>query len=145
MRVLVLAGFLGERRFIVAKRQFLQMLRSVESALVLNSNSPCPIFQLRNISMSVPKLARICLAAAVGSFSVYSLQIGSSEAISGESVGSVNSLAIQEDFLVLNQTDCPPAGSVSGNSSGEISEDLMDWEFTEGPFPRPPRCRGFRR
>ncbi len=92
--------------------------------------------------MSIPKLARICLAAAVGSFSVFSLQIGSSAAISGKSGGSVNSLAIQEDFLVLNQTDCPAAGSVSGNSLSEISEDLMDWEFTS---PRPPRCRGFSR
>lgn len=95
--------------------------------------------------MSVPKVARICLVAAVGSFSVYSLQIGSSVAVSGESVGSVNSLAIQEDFLLLNQTDCPTAGSVSGNSSSEIGEDLMDWEFTDSPSPRATRCRGFRR
>jgi len=95
--------------------------------------------------MSVPKLARFFLVAAVGSFSVYSVQIASSVAISGESVGSVNSLAIQEDFLMLNQTDCPPAGSVSGNSSSEISEVLVDWEFTDGPDPRPPRCRGFNR
>ena len=124
------------------ERQFLQTLGSVESALVLNSINPCSILQLRNSSMSVPKLARICLAAAVCSFSVYSLQIGSSVAISGESVGSANSLAIQEDFLMLNQTDCPPAGSVSGNSLSEISEDLMDWEFTS---PRAPRCRGFSR
>ena len=55
-----------------------------------------------NIAMYVPKLARFCLVAAVGSFSVYSFRAGSSVAISGESVGSVNSLAVEEDFLMLN-------------------------------------------
>jgi hypothetical protein len=92
--------------------------------------------------MSIPKLARFCLVAAVGSFSAYSFQAGSSVAISGE---SFESLAIESDFLVLNQTDCPLAGSVVGNSSSEIGEDLMDWEFTDAPPPRPPKCRGFKR
>jgi len=96
--------------------------------------------------MSIPKLARLCLVAAVVSFSIYSLQVGSSVAISGESVGSVDALTIQEDFLVLNQTECPSAASASGNSTTQIGEDLMDWEFTDGPKPtRPPKCRGFRR
>jgi|LakMenEpi04Sep11_1017361.scaffolds.fasta_scaffold12513_2 hypothetical protein len=93
--------------------------------------------------MYVPKLARFCLVAAVGSFSVYSFRAGSSVAISGESVGSVNSLAVEEDFLMLNQTDCPSLGSVSGHSNIETGEVLLDWQFTSGP--RRPSCRGFAR
>jgi hypothetical protein len=93
--------------------------------------------------MSIPKLARLCLVAAVVSFSIYSLQVGSSVAISGESKETGNSLAIEQDFLVLNQMDCPSAASVAVNSTSESGEVLMDWEFTSPP--RPPKCRGFKR
>jgi hypothetical protein len=95
--------------------------------------------------MSIPKLVRFCLVAAVGSFSIYSLQVGSSVAISGESKETGNSLAIEQDFLVLNQMDCPSTGSVSGHSDIDAGEVLHDWQFTDGLRPRPPKCRGFRR
>ncbi len=92
--------------------------------------------------MSIPKLVRFCLIAAVGSFSVYSFQAGSSVAISGE---SFESLAIESDFLVLNQSDCPSTASGPGISNSETGELLLDWQFTDGPPPRPPKCRGFKR
>ena len=92
-------------------------------------------FQLENISMSMQKLARFFFIAAVGSFSVYSFQAGSNVAISGESLG------IEQDFLFLNQTECPAPASRSGHrESGEV---LLDWEFTKAV--KPPRCRGFPR